>query len=326
MTLRSKRIIAIVASAVIAISLCGCNSATPENEIFVPITGETTISYKTAKAEYQTIEQVEKIPASLAFAEKTEFSAPYDSKVKEILIKKFDKVKAGDILMVLDTTDIDFRITELQIQIATMGNSIDIGYAQIELDKLTAQREAAVVKAPYDGVIDTIAYLQVGSDVKAGDSLCSVCIPDSIYVYNSEGAGKNLRFNMDVDLKINDVEYKGVVSAAPDTAPDTASKNVLKYCAVSLPDSERDRLINENDGVSAVDAGWATIIATTIRRVDVLAVPDSAIKKDGSQTIISILQGNEKYEMPVEVGVSCGGYTEILSGLNEGDVVVLSET
>ncbi len=325
MALRLRKITALIICGVIAVTACGCNTAEPENEIFVPITGETNISYKTAKAEYQTIEQIEKIPANLAFAKKTSFTAPYDSKVKEILVKKFDNVKAGDKLMVLDTTDIDFKITELQIKINTMSSSIDIGYAQIELDKLLEQREAAVVIAPYDGVIDTIAYLQVGSDVNSGEALCSVCVPDSIFVYNSEGAGKNLRFNMDVDLKINDIEYKGIVTSAPDTAPSTATSSVKKYCAVSLPEAERERLINENDGVSAVDAGWATIIATTVRRVNVLAVPDSAIKKDGSQSIISILQGNEKYEMPVEIGVSCGGYTEILSGINEGDVVVLTD-
>ena len=78
--------------------------------------------------------------------------------------------------------------------------------------------------------------------------------------------------------------------------------------------------------MTAVDAGWATIHAITTRRVNVLAVPEKAIKKDGSKTYCSVLQGNEKYDLYVEVGATAGGYTEILSGLNEGDVVVISES
>ena len=37
-----------------------------------------------------------------------------------------------------------------------------------------------------------------------------------LFVYNSQGAGQNLRFGMDVDLVINDVDYKGTVTDAPD--------------------------------------------------------------------------------------------------------------
>ena len=73
--------------------------------------------------------------------------------------------------------------------------------------------------APYDGVIAECCYSAVGSDVKSGTLLCRVAVLESIFVYNSQGAGKNLRFGMDVDLVINDVDYKGTVTAAPDTAP-----------------------------------------------------------------------------------------------------------
>ena len=180
--------------------------------------------------------------------------------------------------------------------------------------------------APYDGVIAECCYSAVGSDVKSGTLLCRVAVLESIFVYNSQGAGKNLRFGMDVDLVINDVDYKGTVTAAPDTAPSDASNDATKYCAVTLSDDSLKKLINDNNGITAVDAGWATIHAITAKRVNVLAVPEKAIKKDGTKTYCSVLQGNEKYDLYVEVGTTAGGYVEILSGLNEGDVVVLAES
>lgn len=324
--MNAKRIIAgILASVSLLVTVTGCNENVVENEIYVPIGTTTKVSYKTATAEIKTIETEEKIPASLDFSTSTTFTAPFNGKIKECNIGKFQKVKAGDPLISLDTTDLDFQITELEIKIAATGDSIQRGYYQIELDKLLEQRKAAVVTAPYDGVISKCAYAKEGSEIQAGGLLCTIVIPETIYVFNSEGAGKNLRFGMDVNLKINSIDYKGVVSAAPNTVPSTASKNASKYCAVTINDDDVDRLINENDGISAADAGWATIYAITTKRINVLVVPDSAIKKDGNNPFCTILQGDQKFDIPVETGVSAGGYTEILSGINEGDTVILAE-
>lgn len=324
--MNAKRIIAgILATFSLLVAVTGCNENVVENEIYVPIGTTTKVSYKTATAEIKTIETEEKIPASLDFAVSTTFAAPFNGKVSSCNIGKFQKVKKGDALIALDTTDLDFQITELEIKIAATGDYIQREYYQIELDKLLEKRNAAVVTAPYDGVISKCAYAKEGTELKEGDVMCVVVIPETIYVYNSEGAGKNLRFGMDVNLKINSVDYKGVVSAAPDTVPSTASKNASKYCAVTINADDVDRLINENDGVSAADAGWATIYAITTKRTNVLVVPNSAIKKDGMNPFCTILQGDQKYDIPVETGASAGGYTEILSGINEGDTVILTE-
>lgn len=327
--MNAKRIItrtaALITAIVVAVSVTGCNNNVVENEIYVPIGTTTNVSYKTANAAIMTIETEEKIPASLDFATSTTFAAPFEGKVKTCNISKFQKVKKGDTLFSLDTTDLDFKITELEIKIAATGDYIQRGYYQIELDKLLAKKNAAIVVAPFDGVITQCAYAKEGTAMREGEIMCIVSVPETIYVYNSEGAGKNLRFGMDVNLKINSVDYKGVVSAAPDTVPSTASKNASKYCAVRLNDEDIDRLINENDGISAADAGWATIYAITTRRVNVLAVPDAAIKKSGTMPFCTILQGDQKFDIPVETGASAGGYTEILSGINEGDTVILAE-
>lgn len=323
---RIFKVAAVFSACAIAIVSSGCSGDPVKEEIVTSITDQIQFSYETAKAQYMTIEEEAKIPASLDYAQSEAYYAPIDAKVKTNNISKNMKVKKGDVLIALDTTDLDFQINDQEMKVAAMADGVDKGYAQIELDKLKEQRAAAVVTAPYDGVIAECCYSAVGSNVKSGTLLCRVAVLESIFVYNSQGAGKNLRFGMDVDLVINDVDYTGTVTAAPDTAPSDATKDATKYCAVTLSKDSLDKLLNENNGITAVDAGWATIHAITTRRVNVLAVPEQAIKKDGSKTYCSVLQGNEKYDLYVEVGATAGGYVEILSGLNEGDVVVLSES
>lgn len=323
---RIFKTVALFSAVAVTLVLSGCNSDPVKEEIVTSITDQVQFSYETAKAQYMTIEEEAKIPASLDYAQSQSYYAPVSGKIKTNNISKNMKVKKGDVLIALDTTDLDFQINDQEMKVAAMADGIDKGYAQIELDKLKEQREGAVVTAPYDGVIAECCYSAVGTNIEQGTLLCRVAVLESIFVYNSQGAGKNLRFGMDVDLVINDVDYTGTVTAAPDTAPSDAGKDATKYCAVTLSKDSLNKLLNENNGVTAVDAGWATIHAITTRRVNVLAVPEKAIKKDGSKTYCSVLQGNEKYDLYVEVGATAGGYTEILSGLNEGDVVVISES
>ncbi len=323
---RIFKVAAVFSACAIAIVSSGCSGDPVKQEIVTSITDQVQFSYETAKAQYMTIEEEAKIPASLEYAQSEYYYAPIDGKIKTNNISKNMRVKKGDVLIALDTTDLDFQINDQEMKVAAMTDSIEKGYAQIELDKLKEQRAAAVVTAPYDGVVAECCYSAVGSNIQSGTLLCRIAVLESIYVYNSQGAGKNLRFGMDVDLVINDVDYSGTVTAAPDTAPTDASKDVTKYCAVSLSDDSLKKLLNENNGITAVDAGWATIHAITTRRVNVLAIPESAVKKDGSKSYCSVLQGNEKYDLYIEVGATAGGYVEILSGLNEGDVVVLSES
>ena len=55
---------------------------------------------------------------------------------------------------------------------------------------------------------------------------------------------------------------------------------------------------------------------------DVLAVPTEAVDKDNTgKPVVKVLKDGKWMPTVVEVGLSGGGYTEIKSGLNEGDVV-----
>ena len=66
----------------------------------------------------------------------------------------------------------------------------------------------------------------------------------------------------------------------------------------------------------------------TAARTEVLLVPDSAIDRSGGQTVVQVqVEGAEGAEEPetreVEVGVTDYMQTEIISGLKEGEEVVL---
>jgi len=58
----------------------------------------------------------------------------------------------------------------------------------------------------------------------------------------------------------------------------------------------------------------------------VLAVPADAVQKDTSgRTIVKVLRGGHWEAAVVETGISDGQYTEIKSGLNEGETVQVKQ-
>ncbi len=67
----------------------------------------------------------------------------------------------------------------------------------------------------------------------------------------------------------------------------------------------------------------ASLKILTIEKQDALLVPNRALKSVGARKAVRVLAPGEPREVIVETGVSDGNETEIVSGVNEGDRVVI---
>jgi len=67
----------------------------------------------------------------------------------------------------------------------------------------------------------------------------------------------------------------------------------------------------------------ADVIIQAAKREDVLVVPREAIKKRGDKTIAEVLVGDLIQEKEVEIGLRSDEMLEILSGLSEGEKIIL---
>lgn len=80
-------------------------------------------------------------------------------------------------------------------------------------------------------------------------------------------------------------------------------------------------LEGNTDGIGMGD--YAAIVVVNQRREQALSVPKDAIHKDDTGSYVYVVQGEENVYTSVRTGMSDGAYTEILSGIREGDVVLL---
>lgn len=97
----------------------------------------------------------------------------------------------------------------------------------------------------------------------------------------------------------------------------TTSNNVVQYAAT----------ITLTQVPSSVRIGQtATVQVTTASAQNVLYVPTAAVRTAGGQSMVTVLQNGKQVIKSIQIGVKGGQGTEIKSGLNEGDEVVITTT
>ncbi len=325
-----KKAVALLLSlGMVVCAATGCSSdSAAEEEIKLPIYGAEEISYEVAVAQYMDITQVESMGATIGYPYADNLYYPADAQVISYNAVKGRDVLEGDILAELDSADLDYEISNQQTIVNTAyaaslsgGQSAVLQYQieQNKLDMMLEEKESYIIRAPYDGVITSINRSAAGDRITGGDVCCSVAPADKIEIYIDGSDAEKFRFGQDVVVKIDGVRYDATVAMAPDVAPATASGSAARRAVFKLEDGVLDTIREENP--LAITAGWATVYLTTEKK-NVLAVPDAAVKSTGTSTSVTIVDGEERYRLPVTVGASYGGYTEIRDGIAMGDIVM----
>ncbi len=313
----------IIVLAAMLTLLAGCSKSKVENEIKLPIYGGDEISFEIAEAKVMDLTETNSMGAVLDYPYPTYLTFPADALVTSWNIVKGREVKQGDILAELDSSGLDYElnnqrsITNAAEEAASGGEIAQINYEieQYKLEMLSAEKEKYIIRAPFDGIITYVNRSMEGDNIKGGEVCCAVSESDRAFVYIDGGEASQFRFGQKVQVKIDNNIYGAFVSEAPDISPEGASQRAV----FSLEDGVMKKIREENP--MAVSAGWATVYVTKEKK-NVLAVPDSAVKSSGMENYVTIVDGEERYKLKVIRGQSIGGFTEILGGISEGDIVM----
>ncbi len=120
--------------------------------------------------------------------------------------------------------------------------------------------------------------------------------------------GQDVEFNVDAYLGII---FKGRVSQVRN-APITV-QNVVTYDVVIA--------IDNREGLLRPDMTTNTTI-TVAKREQVLAIPNQAVRREDGDRVVFVQEGDRLVRRPVKTGWKDKTYTEVLSGLKDGDRVV----
>lgn len=182
-------------------------------------------------------------------------------------------------------------------------------------DALRKQRDDMILRAPRDGVIG-YRNAEVGAIVSAGTKVLSLVDNSHINVdcTLSESDAAILEPGMDVNVTIDAMgqDYVGrIVYVSP--AMDDSSKTY--QVRIELSESK-----------DAIKAGlFAHTAIDILQRRDTLFVPKAAVlSKNGRQTLFVLREDGTVEEREVKIGLMNDDDEEIIDGLEDGDIVILS--
>ena len=206
------------------------------------------------------------------------------------------------------------------------ASTVDVSVYQAEVEQATAGLQtiqAALdrkqVRSPINGVV-TVVNAKVGAIVSPNDIAVSLISADTLQI-ESYVPEKSIPFiqignNADVTLDAygSDVTFAtSVVSVDP---AETVRDGVSTYRIVLQFVKPDDRI---KSGMTA------NILIATEKKSNVIAVPQGIVTGTDGHKTVRVKDGDTIVERSVETGsISSLGQIEITSGLNDGDVVVLT--
>jgi HlyD family secretion protein len=210
-----------------------------------------------------------------------------------------DSVKGG-------ATSTDIAILEQQVALA-----------QLSVDDANAQLAEARLVAPMDGTILTID-LDAGQTVGGYQPVATVADTNS------------LRIKADVDeIDVGRVSVGQAVTVTLDTYPGVKMAGKVEALAPGATQKEGSTAYQATvsftpaEGVVPREGMAANVDITAQRKDNVLLLPNRAFETVGNRQYVTISDNGSSRKVEVETGLSNNTDTEVVSGLEEGQTVVL---
>ena len=221
---------------------------------------------------------------------------------------------------------------------------------QASMVKVHRNLEYATITSPIDGVVINRA-VEEGQTVAAGfetptlftiaADLTKMQVIADVDEADIGNVHEGQRVSFTVDAYPND-EFEGVVHQV--RLGDNESSNSMTSNNSSTVVTYEVVITAENPDLKLKPRLTASVMIYTMERKDVLAVPNKSLRFIPESTVLSSLQvqvkdaeakaepgkrlvwirqGNQLEPRQIAVGISDSNYTEVLDGLNEGDVIAV---
>ena len=313
--------------------LAGCGQADgggqAEKAMVVPVVVYTS--------QRQPVEEAVSLVGTLEANETVEIKSELDGRITTIAFEEGQPVRAGQLLVQLDTDKLKASLAEAEANRrladasrqryealagtdAVSRQELDQAVATAEASRATAellraQLRDATLLAPFDGMVGE-RLVSPGQFVAKGALLTTVVSADPIKAAFRvpERHLSQLRKGQAVDLRVAaypDELFRGTVIFL-DPQVDEATRTALVKAAVSNPEGR-------------LRSGMLATAQLTLRvREQALVIPETALLQQGDVVSVFIVGPDDVVQpRPVTAGLRIPGGIEITEGMTEGERVVV---
>jgi len=298
------------------------------------------------------------IPAEFRPYNEVDVHAKVSGYVKQINVDIGDKVTPGQLLAVLELPelqdDLDHAIAAQQRAAADYKDAhlaytrlIEVNkdhpnlIAQQDLDTAEAKDATANgalagaksdvqkyrtlwsytrITAPFGGVI-TKRYADPGALIQAGTASQTQAMP---LVRLSDNNLLRLDFPVSVDY-VRGIKLDAPVSVKVDSLDNRSYEGKIARFSNQIDDSTRTMIVEmevPNPTLELVPGMYANVTLKVDQRAHAVAIPVEAIPP-GGKSVLLVNTAHQVEERPVKLGIETPSKYEVLSGLKEGDLVMI---
>ena len=253
----------------------------------------------------KTVLRAAAIAAVLAMAGSASGCYFFPEEEKLLYVRAGDTVKKGDLIAEYNTGDLEYEIRtqELKVQQAqnTYGSSgAENDRLQLEIEKNTLAQlqneyDTSKLYAPCDGLVSFAERMNAGSKVQAYKVIATIIDPDKIYVKAAVNDDKKFKKGQEVTITIDEQDY---------------TSSIYAEFKGSLP------------GFSKVGT-VADISYIKEQAENAIVIPKYLVKTLSGKNYVQVYKDGVKKETDVKTGISNATEIQIVSGLSEGDEVVV---
>ena len=183
---------------------------------------------------------------------------------------------------------------------------------QMDIEKLLSRIEERILRATMSGSITFLRRVSDGD--RSVENERFVTITDtSVSVFIITGPNAQFFVPGDtVQMRVSGSQFFDIVVADPhEIGVHNPNENAAYFALTDVP-------------AEFMNARYATVRYVMEEKQDVLFLPGRAIHRVGENAFVYILVDNVRETVPVTTGMEAtGGFVEILSGLEEGDYVIM---
>ncbi len=258
------------------------------------------------------------------YADSRIIKAQSSGTVKEVYINDNEKVKEGQSLLTLENDD---------LYIEQQKNALELKDSQLTLESQQKNLEDYNIVSPIDGVV-------IKKYSKAGDTINN---SNSNTILMVVADMSKMVFTLDIDeLDIAKIQIGQKVSIDADALPEESFVGEVTNIAAE-GESENGVTTYEVEVTIAepgeLKSGMNVNAEIAVQsKKDVLYVPIDAVQKNNNKNVVFVYKENltkentvkdanqMKQMKEVEIGISNEEYIEIISGVEEGEIVSLPNT
>jgi len=257
-------------------------------------------------------------------------------KLMKLLVEEGDFVRAGQTIAKLDDEMVQLQIQNVQLNIEQLINDnarfsvlkkenaisnveaekVELGLksAEVQLKQLQKQLRSTSIVAPFSGVVSK-KMVDLGSMVMPGTPIVELTDISSLKLSVSVPERDILKFQKGQKVVANadvygDVDFNGVISNIAVQAD--ASHNFKVQSTV------------KNSTVNRLMAGmYGSVSLSNSKRITALSVPRKALVGSSKSPKVYVVRNGKAKLTSFNAGTSDGEYIEVVSGLNQGDRIVI---